>query len=224
MRMKKYFGVILVGLALLALPACTTASAKKAMGEPMPEYQDTGFDSHASDVSKHPPPKVARVSEETDPEKAVGILVDQLQGEPAYAISAESQLKAWGQKQGVDQIIVRKVRRLLQYPKAEVRAPALRLTIAFMTNDSIGDLIECLTDPEDSIRMAAFKAIRNRTHKDFGFDPAGGVIARAQAVDEWRQWWQSEQRRQAVKPPSVYELNPPAEPQVTTPAEMEKKP
>ena len=217
MRIKHGFIVPLCGLALLALPACTTAAAKRALNKPAPKDQFTGFDADASDESKHPAPKVETINEDTAPEKAVDILVEQLQREPAYAISAEEQLKWWGQKQGVGKIVVRKVRMLLKNPKPEVRAPALRLTVFFISNDSIGDLIECLADEEDSIRAAAFKALKTRAHKDFGFDPAGGKVARGLAVDDWRQWWQAEQQRVAVKPPSVYETNPPTEPQVSTP-------
>jgi hypothetical protein len=78
-------------------------------------------------------------------------------------------------------------------------------------------LIECLADVEFSIRETAFKALRTRTRRDFGFSPTGGEVARNQSVEEWRQWWEAEQRKVAVQPPSVYETNPPSEPRVVSP-------
>ena len=95
-----------------------------------------------------------------------------------------------------------------------MRAPALRLTILFGGVDSNGDLIECLADSEYSIRESAFKALRAHTRRDFGYAPTAGEVARANSVEQWRQWWAGEQRRVAVQPPSVYETNPPTEPRV----------
>ena len=204
---------------LLVTVGCTTEAAKKAMNKPNAEDSYTGFDENSGEKSKRKPEKLEPVKEDTDPEKAVATLVDRLQKpEPSIAIPAEEQLRFWGSKQGVDKIVVSQVRLLLKNPKVEVRAPALRLTVQYGGPDANGDLIECLADNEYSIRESAFKALRSRTRRDFGFSPSGGEVARAKSVDEWRQWWQGEQRRVAVQAPSTYETNPPSEPRTTKPA------
>jgi hypothetical protein len=203
---------------VLLAAGCTTTAAKKALNKPPEKDAYAGFDADAGEASKREAPKPAPVKEDTEPEKAVTTLVQQLQAqEAAYVIVAEEQLKGWGTKQGVDRIIVRQVRLLLKHERVEVRAPALRLTILLGGDDSTGDLIEALADSEHAIRALAFKALKARTHRDFGFDAGGGQVARAQAVNEWRQWWQAEQRKVAVQPPSVYETKPPTEPTVVVP-------
>lgn len=203
---------------LLACAGCTTTAAKKALAKPNPTDSYSGFDPKHAEASKRKADIPEPVKETTEPEEAVRILVGQLQNQPASAIQAEEQLKFWGSKQGIDKVVVSQVRPLLKNPKVEARAPALRLTILFGGPDSSGDLIECLADNEFSIREAAFKALRSKTRRDFGFNAAGGEVARAQSVEEWRQWWEVEQRKVAVQPPSVYETNPPSEPRVVSPS------
>ncbi|MFH0938376.1 MAG: hypothetical protein V1899_03735 [Planctomycetota bacterium] len=212
---------ILAGLSLLALNACTTTAAKKALNRPAPKDTYSGFDKNVGEESKRAAAKPETIKEDLEPEEAVATLVKHLQRERAYAIPAEEQLKWWGAKQGVNKIVVRKVRPLLKDSKIEVRAPALRLVCQFGGTEINGDLIECLADNEYGIRAAAFKALYARAHIDFGYNAAGGEIARAKAVEEWRQWWQIEQRRMTVQPPSVYEFNQPQEPRVTTPGQTE---
>jgi len=201
----------------LALNGCTTTAAKKALEKPREGDAYTGFDPEAGSASKRKADKPAAVKEDMEPEKAVSALVEQLQREPGYAVPAEEQLKLWGLKQGVDKIVVSKVRLLLKHPKVEVRAPALRLTILFGGEDATGDLIEALADQQYGIRSMAFKALRARAHRDFSFDPGGGEVARARSVQDWRQWWQDEQRRKSAQPPTVYEEKPPTEPKVIVP-------
>ena len=212
--MKIFLCTVIVGLCLLAFSGCTTTAANKAMAKPNSNEDSsyTGFNRDAGEKSKRKAEKLEPVKEDTDPEAAVTELVKRLQKEASIAIPAEEQLKLWGSKQGTDKLVVSKVRDLLKNPKVETRAPALRLTILFGGTDSNGDLIECLGDSEYTIRESAFKALRARTRKDFGFAPSGGEVARGNAVEQWRQWWQGEQRRVAVQAPSVYETNPPTEP------------
>ncbi|MGD0091241.1 MAG: hypothetical protein ABSE73_15090, partial [Planctomycetota bacterium] len=151
---------------MLALCGCTTAAAKKALEKPQGAEPYAGFDPEASDASKRKAEKPKPVKDDTDPEEAVNTLVKQLQRpEPEYAATAEETLKLWGLKQGVDKLIVSKVRMLLKDPKVEVRAPALRLTILYGGLDCCGDLIEALADSEYGIRAAAFKSLRVRTHR-----------------------------------------------------------
>ncbi len=214
----------LLSLLLLVTTGCTTEAAKKAMNKPATEDAYTGFDPDSGEKSKRKAEKLEPVKDDTDPEKAVGILVERLQKpEPSIAIPAEEQLKFFGTKQGVDKIVVRDVRLLLKNPRVEVRAPALRLTVQFGGPDATGDLIECLADNEYSIRETAFKALKSRTRRDFGYGPSNGEVARAKSVDDWRQWWQGEQRRVAVQAPSVYETNPPSEPRTSKPTKNDNK-
>jgi hypothetical protein len=214
----------LLSALLLVTVGCTTEAAKKAMNKPSSDDAYTGFDPDSGEKSKRKAEKLEPVKDDTDPEKAVTTLVERLQKpEPSIAIPAEEQLRYWGSKQGVDKIIVSQVRLLLKNPKVEVRAPALRLTIMYGGADANGDLIECLADNEYSIREMAFKSLRSHTRRDFGYSPTGGEVARAKSVDEWRQWWQGEQRRVAVQAPSTYETNPPSEPRTTKPSKASDK-
>jgi len=217
-RVLNCFGIAL----LLVCAGCTTTAAKKALNKPNPSDSYSGFDPKHAEASKRKAEIPEPIKEGTEPEEAVSKLVKQLQDQPAAAIQAEEQLKFWGSKQGVNKMVVSQVRPLLKNPKVEVRAPALRLTILFGGPDANGDLIECLADSEYSIREAAFKSLRTKTRRDFGFSPAGGEVARNQSVEEWRQWWEVEQRKVAVQPPSVYETNPPSEPRVVSPDKSEK--
>ncbi len=212
---------ILLGLwpaaALIVLSGCTTTASKRALNKPAPKDSYSAFDPEAGEASRRKAEKVDPVKDDEDPEKAVETLIGYLQKDRPYAIPAEEQLKWWGAKQGVDKIVVSKVRPLLKHPKVEVRAPALRLTTRFGRGDSNGDLIECLADSEYGIRSTAYEALKSRTHMDFGFNANAGEVARAKAVDDWRQWWQLEHRKSSIQPPSVYENNQPVAPSVTGP-------
>ncbi len=209
--------------SVLFLAGCTTEQAKKAMDKPIPSDQYTGFGANGADLSKRKAEKPKQVKDEMAPEEAVSTLVDQLQHTQAgYSITAEEQLMYWGEKPGVGPIVARRVRPLLKSSRVEQRAPALRLTVMFGGRDSMGDLIECLADSEYGIRESAHRAVQNYVPRDFGYDPSNGGVARAQAVDQYRRWWQYETRKGAVQPPSVYEANPPVEAQVRTPRQPQQ--
>lgn len=209
---------VLCGLALclvsaILLSGCTTAAAKKALNKVPEEDAYAGFNKNVGKESERNAKNAEPVADDMEPEKAIGILVDHLQRpERAYAIPAEDELRYWATKQGVPAIIVRQVRMLLKNPRVEVRAPALRLTIAYGGRDASGDLIEVLADKEYGMRSTAFKDLRRRTGRDFGFNPAGGELARVKSLESWRQWWQEEQRALAggrVPLTGVEESSPP---------------
>jgi len=208
------FWIVPAAAGCLLLAGCTTTAAKKALNKPAAKDKFSGFDADAADASKREAPRPEKLNPESDPEVAVTKLVEQLQKDRAHAVYSEEQLRYWASKQGVDKIVVSKVRLLLKNETIEVRAPALRLTMQFGGNEVNGDLVECLADSEYGLRATAYKALKARTGRDFGFSPAGGEVARAKSVQEWRQWWQAEQRRLAIKDPSIYEMKPIAEPRV----------
>jgi hypothetical protein len=215
--MSRLFGTaVTVGcLSVLALSGCTTTAAKKALAKPPARDSYTSFDSQTvGENSKRKAPTPVLPKDNADPEVAVTKLVEYLQAERAYAVSAEEQLRVWGNKQGVDKIIVSKVRILLKHPRIEVRAPALRLVMMFGDNASNGDLIECLADQEYGMRSTAFKALKARTKQDFSYDPGAGEVARGISTERWRRWWQSDQSRLAMQAPSIYEKDQPSEPKV----------
>jgi hypothetical protein len=209
---------VLALVALAVLCGCTTEAAKKALNKPAETDQFAGFDKESNERNKRKAELPKPVADTVDAEKAVTTLVEQLQKPQAsFSISAEDQLNYWGGKNGVAEIVVRKVRPLLKSPHVEQRAPALRLTIAFGNRDSVGDLIECLNDSEYGIRDTAYRALQALSSQDFAYDPAGGSSARAQGVDQFRRWWQLKQRESSVQPATVYEKNPVAQPKVVTP-------
>jgi hypothetical protein len=215
--------VLLAGLPLLALYGCTTTAAKKALAKPAQKDSYSSFDSDTvgqASKRKAPTPVLPKPSE--DPEAAVTKLVEYLQRERAYAVSAEEQLRVWGNKQGVDKIIVSKVRLLLKHPRVEVRAPAMRLTMMFGDNSSNGDLIECLADPEYGMRATAFKALKARTKEEFSYDPGGGEVARGISVERWRRWWQNNQSQLAAQAPSIYEKDQVKEPKIRRAGDTEE--
>jgi len=200
------------------LSGCTTKGAKKALNKPYEEDAYAGFAKEYGKDSDRHAAKPEPVSDEMNPEKAVGILVDHMQRRALqYQIPAEQELRYWATKQGVREIVVRKVRSLLKNPRVEVRAPALRLTITYGSNESNGDLIEVLGDSEYGMRDTAFKALRMRTGRDFGFNPAGGSLARAKAIEAWRRWWQDEQRKRIVQQTAVREVPGTPPPRIIVP-------
>ncbi|HEY3320821.1 MAG TPA: hypothetical protein VGP72_10185 [Planctomycetota bacterium] len=210
----------LCALLPFVIGGCTTTAAKKAMNKPQSDDSYAAFGQGAADASKRKAEKLETIKEDTDPEIAVSKLVDQMQHqELSHIVSAEEQLRVWGGQQGVDKIVYNKVRLLLKNPRMEVRAPALRLTRQFGGKEAVGDLIEALADSERGIRQEAFRSLEARTHRDFGYMPDGGEVARSRAVDDWRKWWQEQQRVSAVQPPSVYEDKRPSEPKIITPGQ-----
>ena len=206
--------------ALVFTVGCTTEAAKKAMAKPLATDQYSGFDSGSADGSKRKAELPKPVSDSVDPETAVSTLVDQLQNKQAsFSIAAEEQLGYWGSKPGVAPIVVRKVRPLLKASRVEQRAPALRLTVQFGGRECAGDLIECLADSEPGIRDNAYRSLQGIVTQDFGYDPNSGETLRSKSIDQYRRWWQSNQRRVAVQPATVYEKFPPSEARVITPGQ-----
>jgi len=215
--MKRVSRFLTLAVALAFLSGCSTTAGKKAMNKPINNDSYTGFDHDRDSPSKRTAEKLKPVKDNQDPEAAIEQLVGFLQKDRSYAVGAEDQLKMWGSRNGNAPIVTRKVRLLLKHPNVEVRAPAVRLTMLFGGDEVNGDLIECLADPELSVRATAYKALQARTHRDFSYNPNSGEAARAKSVDSWRQWWQYEQRKVAVQPASTYETNPPREPRVARP-------
>lgn len=205
-------------LALLSNSGCTTKAAQRALDKPTPDAAYADFTRVQGKESERRAKELEPVSDDIEPEKAVDILVDHMQRtEPAYFIPAEAQLRYWGAKQGVAEIIVRKVRLLLRSPRIEVRAPALRLVAAYGQRESAGDLIEVLADEDYGMRKLAFDTLRARTRMDLGFDPGGGALARAEATDKWRQWWQDELRALAAGRGPAVKMETPAPPTIMKP-------
>ncbi len=204
-----------VMFVLVLLSGCTTTAAKKAMNKPVEDVMYSGFDDNEQNRSdRRAKNKKEPVSDDMKPDQAIAILVDHLRRkELHYSIPAEGQLRYWGTKQGVPEIIVRHVRELLKpNNRIEVRAPALRLTILYGKHDSIGDLIEVLPDPDYGMRSTAFKALKSKTSRDFGYNPSGGELARLKALQQWRQWWQDDRRThlaQQAPLPAIERDNPP---------------
>jgi hypothetical protein len=201
---------------------CTTAAAKKALNKPREEDAFTGFSQNPGQDSERRSDKKEPVSDDMDPEKAVDILVDHLQRpEPNYFIPAESQLRYWATKQGVSEIIVRKVRMLLKNPRIETRAPALRLVCSYGQKDSIGDLIESLADPDYGMRKLAFETLRVRAGMDLGYQPGLGEAARGEAIQRWRQWWQENSRTIVASQVEAPKYEQPAPPTLVQPGKTE---
>ena len=211
-----FLGRTALFVAMIAfLAGCTSEAAKKAMDRPVPADQYTGFGAGSAESNKRKAEKPKPVRDDMEPEQAVSILVDQLSKTQAgFSVTAEEQLQYWGGKPGVAPIVARKVRPLLKSSHIEQKAPALRLTVAFGNRESLGDLIECLADNEAGIRETAFRAVQSYVPRDFGYDPEGGQVARAQAVDQYRRMYQYETRKGAVQPATIYEKNPPVEAQL----------
>jgi len=215
--------VLLIGL--ICAPSCTTKAAKKALNKPYENEPYTGFEKDAGKDSERLADKPEPIADDMDPEKAVDILIDHLQrNEPSYYIPAESQLRFWATKQGVSEIIVRKARMLLKHPRIETRAPALRLVCTYGGKHSIGDLIEALADSDYSMRRQAFETLRARAGMDLGFQPGAGDVARAEAIQRWREWWQENSRTIASTQISAPKYERPAPPKVLRPDEKDKSP
>ena len=183
--------IVLCLAAAIGLAGCNnTRDAERHYNEPLATNTDTGFGLEQGKDSERKNKKHEPLSDELMPEEAVKALVKQLQSpDRAVSIPAEDELRYWAGKQGVPEIIVREVQPLLHHKSLEVRAPALRLTIAYGKKSSAGDLIEVLADEEYGMRAAAFKFLRSRTGADFGYSPASGDLARAQAIEKFRKWW-----------------------------------
>ncbi len=212
---------------LTGMVGCTTKAAKKALNKPIEIDSYSGF-GEKSDERKTSDRRVKakeEVSDDLNPEKAVEVLIDHMQRkELHYRIPAEETLRYWATKQGVSDMIVQRIKvlMLLKHPDIEVRAPALRLTLAYGKKDSIGDLIEVLHDQEYGMRALAFKSLKTRAGRDFGYNPAGGELARQRAVDLWRKWWQDEQRNTLTRESPIPEIERTKPPEIVKPDSGEK--
>lgn len=208
MDFRRRLAAVVAGLGIVCA-GCSTKYAEKKINEPLDDQPYTGFSPKAGKDSERKIRLGEPVSDDMDAEKATGILVKRLESqERALAIPAENELRYWAAKQGVAPIVVNRVRPFLQHPRIEVRAPALRLTIVFGKKESCGDLIEVLADEAYGMRSTAFKALKARTGRDFGYSPSGGELARAKSLQSWRKWWQDEQGLPAEKPPEQAEQSP----------------
>lgn len=214
-----------LGLAL-GMGGCTTEAAKKAMNKKHDEFPFSTFNETRSEGAAREDSLPDPVADDLQPDRAIDMLVDNLQHkELRYQIPAEDQLRYWATKQGVDQVIVRKVRMLLKDPRIEVRAPALRLTVAYGKRESVADLIEVLADEEYGMRSEAYKSLQRRTGRDFGFNPAAPKLSREVAVERWRQWWQEEQTKMVTTETAVSAgFDTPAPPRVVVPEEERAEP
>jgi len=192
----------------LGFSGCTTTAAKKALNRPVRTDEYTGFNKDKEHDSKRTVERPAPVKADDDPETAIKTLAGYLAKNRAHIMYAEENLKYWGMREGVAPLVARHVRPLLRHDNIETRAPALRLTILYGGPESNGDLIECLDDKDEGIRDSAFKSLKVRTGRDFGYDPTGSQKGREQSVDAWRAWWQENSRSAATQPASVYEKNP----------------
>lgn len=67
--------------------------------------------------------------------------------------------------------------------QSELRAKAIT------HNPLMGKVIEDLNDDDPIIREVAFRELKIRTGKDFGYRPLGAPDERARAVSEWEAWW-----------------------------------
>ena len=183
-----------------SISGCNTRRAENEISKAADDEPYAGFGAKSGKDSERKVKPMETISDDTEAEKAVSILIERLQStERGFSVPAEDELRYWASKQGVPEIIVRKVRLHLQHPRIEVRAPFLRLTIAYGKKESNGDLIEVLADEEYGMRAAAFRALKARTGRDLGYNPAGGDLARAKSLQSWRKWWQEEQDLSAGK-------------------------
>lgn len=214
--------VAMAGFCLAALSGCSTQAAKQALNKVPEQDNYTNLSKSEGLESDRRAKNVEPVADDMDPEKAVDILVDHLQRkERAYSIPAEDELRVWATKQGVPEIIVAKVRGLLKHPRIEVRAPALRLTMAYGKKESLGDLIEVLADEDYGMRNTAFQAVKARAGRDLGYASSGGALARAKAIESWRRWWQDEQRAVSTAQVPLATLDDRAPPQLVKPERTE---
>ena len=215
-------------LLLLLGAGCTTTAAKKALNDPTPKDRYSGFDQETKTKSERRHKKPDPVSDDVDPEKAVDILIGHMQSQQHnYRIPAEGQLRYWAAKQGVAEMVVQRIRALgltKQSRPLEVRAPALRLLRDYGKEDSIADLIEVLADDDYGMRSTVFKVLRAHSAtggQDFGFNPAGGVLSRVEAIDRWRRWWQDRQRGRLTQTNPVPTIERTKPPEIVEPAKPE---
>lgn len=216
-RTRTSFTLLSLLAGVFALTGCgNTKWAERKAAAPYEDTPYAGFTDKSAKKSDRKGAKYENVSDDTEPAKAVDQLVQQMQSlERHVAIPSEDELRYWAAKQGVAEIVVRKVRPLLKNPRIEVRAPALRLTVAYGKKDSLADLIEVLDDNEYGMRSTAFKALKARSGNDFGFNAAGGDLARAKSIEKWRQWLKAEQEgpaKEAEKEKSSEEAADPRKP------------
>jgi len=207
--------LLLLAAVALLLVGCNTKYAEQRVGKPMDAWShglETGKESERKNE------KYEALSDETPQEEAIKVLVKHLQSnDRAISIPAEDELRYWAGKQGVAEQIVSAVKPLLAHKRLEVRAPALRLTIALGKKSSAADLIEVLADEEYGMRSSSFKALRARTGADFGYNAAGGELSRAQSIEKFRIWWAEQLNGPKPKEAAPEQISAEQKPDVQTP-------
>jgi HEAT repeat protein len=84
------------------------------------------------------------------------------------------------------------LRQRLGDPRAEVRRATALAWATKEDSAAIPELIPLLEDPDDCVRPAARTALKHLTGQNFGPRNDANARERAQAVTEWKSWWQNQ--------------------------------
>jgi hypothetical protein len=73
------------------------------------------------------------------------------------------------------------------------RDPRVRMQAAFLAaekdrRDLLAELVENLSDPDESVRFISGIALKRLTGQDFGYLSYGEVDERASAIERWKAW------------------------------------
>ena len=73
------------------------------------------------------------------------------------------------------------------------RDPRVRMKAAYLAaekdrRDLLGELVENLSDPDESVRFISGIALKRLTGQDFGYLSYGEVDERASAIERWKRW------------------------------------
>ncbi len=85
------------------------------------------------------------------------------------------------------------------HPAPIVRARAVGLGSDQPEWVAVPAMIERLNDPDPVVRMTANSTLKERTHRDFGYDFWASAEERKPIVDQWKSWWK-ERSTQAAFP------------------------
>lgn len=77
----------------------------------------------------------------------------------------------------------------LNDPSGFTRARAVSLGNGLPADVVVPALIDRLTDPDATVRLAANEELKKTTKQDFGFIPWGDLEERQAGVARWRKWW-----------------------------------
>jgi len=75
-----------------------------------------------------------------------------------------------------------------------VRMAAARVLGDLGGDESVGPLIDTLSDPAESVRDAAVASLRQITGQNFRFDPLGKQADRTKRIRAWRDWWEKQEK------------------------------